>query len=61
MLTHLYSHMLTHLYSHMLTYTYTDTRSHTLSVVPTRAIDEMLEMMGAHTGMDSFIGHKREE
>jgi len=31
------------------------------SLLPTRAIDESLEMMGAHTGMDSFIGHKREE
>jgi len=37
------------------------TYPHTLSLLPTRAIDEMLEMMGAHTGMDSFIGHKREE
>jgi len=34
--------------------------THTVSLLPTsyRAIDELLEMMGAHTGMDLFVGHK---
>ena len=31
------------------------------SFLPTKALDEMLKMIGAETAMNSFVGHKKKE